>query len=145
MSIFQSFIKEWRTAHREWWNQNCSIPEFKVGDAVKSHVQVHSKSDTGEVSKLMNRNFGPFQIKTVLGNNIYEVHQYNYLTYGIHKLKGSEIYVLPPVIFLHKPIDTVDTKFLNYSNAPIVSSLQKYLNIQLYNNHFFKPRSLSIL
>ena len=39
----------------------------------------------------------------------------------------------------------MDTKFLNYSNSPIVSPLHKYLNIQLYNDHFFKPHSPSIL
>ena len=42
------------------------------------------------------------------------------------------MYLLTPVIFTHKHINTMDTKFLNYSNAPIVYPLQKYLNIQLY-------------
>ena len=37
------------------------------------------------------------------------------------------------------------TKLLNYSNAPIISPLQKYLDIQLFNDHFFKPHSPSIL
>ena len=61
------------------------------------------------------------------------------------KYKGNELYLFMLVIFPHEPINTMDTKFLNYWNAPIVSPLQKSLNIQLYNDHFFKPHSLSIL
>ena len=120
--------------------ENCGTkidppPRFKVGDAVEDHVQVQSKLDTGEVAKLTYRSRGPFQIKTVLGNNSYEIQHYNDPTSGIRKYKGSELYLLSPFIFHHKPIDSMDTKFLNYSNAPIVYPLHKYSNIQLYNDH----------
>ena len=86
-----------------------------------------------------------FQIKAVLGNNSYEVQSCNYTTSGICKYKEIELYILPSVVFPQEPIDTMETKFINYSNAPIVSLLQKYLNIQLYNDHFFKTNSPSIL
>ena len=39
----------------------------------------------------------------------------------------------------------MDTKFLNYSNAPIVSPLRKSLNIQLYNDRFSKLHLPSLL
>ena len=48
----------------------------------------------------------------------------------MRKYKGSELYILPPFIFPQEPIDTVDTKFLNYSNPPIVFTIQ--------NNQKFK-------
>ena len=38
--------------HGERLNQNRPAPEFKVGDAVKYHVQVKPKPDTGEFEKL---------------------------------------------------------------------------------------------
>ena len=88
---------------------------------------------------------GPLQIKSVRGKNYHEVQRYNDPTSCIRKYKGSELYLLPPVIFRHEPIDTMDTKLNNYSNAPIVSPIQESLNIQLYNDHFFKPHSPYIL
>ena len=33
------------------------------------------------------------------------------------------MYLLPLVFFFHKSIDTMETKFLNYYNAPIMSLL----------------------
>ena len=60
--------------HGERLNQNRPAPEFKVGDAVKYHVQVKPKPDTGEFEKLAYKSRGPLNIITVLGNNFYEVH-----------------------------------------------------------------------
>ena len=128
-SILHILIKEQRTAHRERWNQNRSAPEFKSGYAVKAHVQVQSKSDTEEVVKLVYRSGGPFQIKTIIGNNSYEVQLYTDPKSGIRNYKGSELYFLPPFIFSHEPIDTMYTNFLNYSNSPIASPRQKSLKL----------------
>ena len=76
---------------------------------------------------------------------IYEIQSYNYPTCGIRNYEGSELYLFPSVILPHKLINIMDTKFLNYSNSPIVSPLQKALNMELYNVHFFKPHSPSRL
>ena len=45
----------------------------------------------------------PFHIKTFLGKKSYEVQSYNDPTYGICKYIGSELYLLPPVIYLMNP------------------------------------------
>ena len=98
--------------HRERWNQNIPDPKFKVGNAVKSHFRVKSKSDTGEVAKLANRSQVTFQIKNLLVKNSYEVYHCIDKTYGIHKYKRSDLYLTPTIIFPHEPIETIDTKLL---------------------------------
>ena len=92
-SILHILIEERQTVNRERLNQNISATEFKVGNAIKSHFQVQSKSDTGEIAKLVYRARGPFQIKIFLGTNSYEIWRYNDPTSGIHKYKGSELYL----------------------------------------------------
>ena len=54
----------------------------------------------------------------------------------IRKYKGTELYLLPPAIFPHEPLDTMDQRFMNYSHAPITSPLQRPLQIQAYNDTF---------
>ena len=65
ISALEILIKESRTAHRGHWNKGRQLQNFKVGDVIKSHIQVHSKGETGEVNKLFYRARGPFQVKIV--------------------------------------------------------------------------------
>ena len=49
---------------------------------------------------------------------------------------------MPPAIFPSDSLDTMDVRYLNYSNAPILSPLKKSLKIEMYNDiHFDKPPS----
>ena len=73
ISVLQIIILERITAHLERWNKVIQQQNFKVGDVVKSHIQVQSKAKTGEVKKLYYQARGTFQVKTGLGNNSYEV------------------------------------------------------------------------
>ena len=84
----------------------------------------------------------PFQIKSVLGNNSYEVKLYNKLKSSTRKYKGTDPYLLLPSIFPHGPLYTMDIRFLNYSQASIVSLLHKPLIIDMYNNQYFKPNHI---
>ena len=84
-SILHILAKERRTAHRDRWNKNRSCPKFKFGDAVEAHVQVQSKSDTGEVAKLGYMAWVTFHIKNVLGKISYEFQSNNDPTSGISK------------------------------------------------------------
>ena len=45
-------IQERITAHRECWNKRKQQQTFKVGDVIKSHIQVQAKAETGELKKL---------------------------------------------------------------------------------------------
>lgn len=101
---------------------------------MKAHVQVNSKAATGEVGKLSYQAKGPFQISKIMGHNSYEVKRYNDLESASRKYKGTELYLLPPAIFPHEPLDMMDERYLNYSHAPIVSPLKKSLCIEMYND-----------
>ena len=92
--ILHILIKERGTVHREWWDQSRSTSKFKVSYAVKSQVQVQSKSDNGEVAKVAYRYQEPLQIKTVPGNNYYEVQRYNDSTSDTRKYKRSDLNLL---------------------------------------------------
>ena len=67
----------------------------------------------------------------------YLVARYGKESSATRKYKGCELYLLPPSIFPHNPIDTTDQRYLNFSHAPIVSPLKKSLQIELYNDTYF--------
>ena len=91
-------------------------------------MQVHSNSTKGIVGKLSYQGRGPFQIKEVLDANSYLVERYNQEDVPTRKYKGAELYLLPPSIFPHKPVDTMDQRYLNFSNAPIVDENKVFIS-----------------
>ena len=132
-------MEERRTAHRTRHNTNRAAKLFQVGDVVKAHVQVHSNSSKGIVGKLSYQGRGPFQIKEILGANSYHVQRYNDQDAPIRKYKGTELYLLPPSIFPHNPVDTMDQRYLNYSNAPVPSPLKKHFKLNSLMTNTFLP------
>ena len=94
-------------------------------DAVKSHTQVQSKSETGEANKLSHQEQGPLQVKIVLGKYSYGVQQYNEPVSAMQKYKSTNLYLISLAILPHKPVDTTYVCFLNHSQAPLVSPLHK--------------------
>ena len=139
-SVLQILIEERRSAHCERHNQGKSqSPAFKVGDAVKAHVQVQSNQSTGQVGKLSYRAKGPFQITEDLGSGSFEVQRYNEPNSARRKYKAIDLYLLPPVLYPAEPLDTMDQRYLNYEHAPIMHPLQQSLNIEFYNNQYLNP------
>ena len=127
-------IRERYSALRERWNKNREAYTFNKGDVVKAHVQVQSKLDNGEVGKLSYRARGPFQIIEDLGSDSYHVKRHNNANSVGRKDKGTDLYLLPPAIFSSDPLDTMDMRYLNYFNAPVISPLNKTLKMEIYNN-----------
>ena len=101
---------------------------------VKAHVQVQSNSKTGSVKKLLIQARGPFQIVEKLEGNSYMVRRYDNKDAPTMKYKGSELYMLPPSIFPHDPID-----------SSVVSPFKKPLQIELYNDTYFSTNSKHII
>ena len=89
ISVLQILIKERCTAHKEHYNQQCKPASFQVGDVVKAHVQVQSKSSLGQVGKLSYKARGPFQITEDLGHGSYHVQRYNEPTSSKWKYKAT--------------------------------------------------------
>ena len=143
-SVVQILVDERREAHRLRWNKDKVEQLFEVGDVVKAHVQVNSNAAHGEVGKLSYQAKGPFQITECLGHNSYEVKRYNDPESASRKYKGTELYLLPPAIFPHEPLDMMDERYLNYSHAPIVSPLKKSLRIEMYNDTYFSPDAVQL-
>ena len=140
LSIVQILIEERRLAHQERHNAGKKQPDFQVDDIVKAHVQVQSILAKGQVQKLSYQARGPFRITQVLGNQSFEVQRYDNPHGATRKYKGADLYLLPPSIFPSEPLDTMDQRYLNYENAPIVSPLRKPLGIELYNELHFHPQ-----
>ena len=101
---------------------------------VKAHVQVQFNAATGTVQNLSYQARGHFQIKEILEANSYHVARYSEESSATIKYKGFELYLLPPSIFPHNPVDTMYQRYLIFSHAPIVSLLKKLLQIELYND-----------
>ena len=113
-SVLQVLIEERRSAHRSRWNNDRAAKAFQIGDVVKAHVQVLSKASSGTVKKLSYQARGPFQIKEILDRNSYLVVVYNSDSIATRKYKGSEMYLLPPTLYPHEPLDTMDEWYLNF-------------------------------
>ena len=141
ISILQVLIEERRSAHRLRWNKDRDVNQFHVGDVVKAHVQVQSNSEKGDVKKLSYQARGPFRIIKVLDANSYIVQRYNDPSSASRKYKGTELYLLPPSLFPHEPLDTMDERYLNSSFAPVVSPLKKPFQISLYDDIYFPSSS----
>ena len=81
---------------------------------VKAHIQVQSKLDNGEVSKLSYIAHGPFQIVNDLIRDSYHVKRYNDASTAVSKYKGTDLYLMPPAIFPSDLLDTMDVRYLDY-------------------------------
>ena len=56
-----------------------------------------------------------------------------------------DFYPLPPSLKPCKPIDTIDSGYLEQNHTILVNLLKKYLHIELYNEKWFnKPIKTSI-
>ena len=111
-----------------------------MGDIVKAHVQVQSNAAKGQVGKLSYQARGPFNIESDLGHQSFEVQKLDKPTAATRKYKSADLYLLPPSLFPPEPLDTMDQRYLNYENAPIVSPLRKPLRIEMYNEVHFHPK-----
>ena len=140
LSIVQILVEERRQSHQDRHNKDKTQPQFQVGDIVKAHVQVQSNAAKGQVGKLSYQARGPFKIITDLGHQSFEVQKLDKPTSATRKYKSTDLYLLPPSLFPPEPLDTMDQRYLNYENAPIVSPLRKPLGIEMYNEVHFHPK-----
>jgi hypothetical protein len=138
-------IEERRNTHRERWNSGATVKPFEIGDVVKAHVQIQSNSSTGVVKKLSFQARGPFQIIEKLEGNSYMVQRYGNKEAPHRKYKGTELYLLSSNIFTHDPVDTMDQRYLNFSNSSVVSPFKQPLQIELYNDTYFPSNSKQII
>lgn len=139
-SVLKILIEERRLMHQTRLNQNKVKSNLKVGDIVKAHVQVQSKTSTGVVDKLSYRARGPFRILEDLGFDSFSVQDYHNPKGATRKYKSTELYLLPPALFPSEPLDTMDHRYLHYEHAPTVSPLAKPLQIEAYNQEWFESK-----
>ena len=84
---------------------------------------------------------GPFHIIKALGAKSHEVQRYNNSSSATRKYKGTQLYLLPPNLFPHKHMDTMDGRYLNSIYAHMVFPLKRSFRVELYNGVYFPPDS----
>ena len=90
--------------------------DLKIGDIVRYHVQVQYNSDNVTVKKLSYQVCRPFKIIEDIGHNSLHVQPLDDDNGSIRKYKDTELYLLPPALFLSDHLDTPDKRYLNYEN-----------------------------
>ena len=96
-SVFQVLAEERRTYHRERHNSTISATtSLKVGDILKSHVQVQSKRELVIVKNVRYQAKGPFIGTKDLHHNAFDIKIYNRPNSATRKYKSTELYLLPP-------------------------------------------------
>ena len=108
---------------------------------MKAYVQVQFRTDTGLVGKLSYRAKGSYIITKDLGNNPFKVQRYSDESSATRKYKNTELYLLPPALFPSVILDTMDQRYLDCNNSPIVSPLLKLMQIELYNEKWLYPNA----
>ena len=73
--------------------------------------------------------------------NLYDVNQYDDSNSVFLKYKGTDLYLLPLMIYPHELLEKTDEHYLNYRFSLLVSPFQNILQIDMYNNKFFRPAS----
>ena len=100
-----------------------------MSDVVKAHIQVNSVASKDVVDKLSYRAKGPFISTSDLGNNSFAVQSYNTPNSATYKYKNTELYLLPPALFLSQLLDIIDQRYLNSTHAPIVNPIKISIKI----------------
>jgi len=62
----------------------------------------------------------------------------------VRTYKNTELYLLPPVLFPSEVLDTIDERYLDCRNAPVVSPLLKPIRVQLYNDKWLQSSGTNI-
>ena len=77
-SVLQVLVDKRHMRHQQrHYSTITATTSFKVGDIVKSHVQVQSKSKSGTVKTISYQTKGPFIVTEYLHHNAFEVKPYN--------------------------------------------------------------------
>ena len=75
--VLQVLVENIRKRHRELHNSTINATtSLKLGDIVKSHVQVQSKSESVIVKTIIYQAKGPFVVTKDLHHNAFEVKPY---------------------------------------------------------------------
>jgi len=135
--ILKLLLEERHTAHRERANTGRNQAIFKEGDIVSARIQVKSDASRGKIAKFQYKAKGPYKIISVLSTGSYSVQKLGQENSPVLKFHGSDLFQLPPCLTPCKPLDTPDLRYLNNTSSPIPHPLQKALDIQLYNEHWF--------
>ena len=106
-------------------------------DIVQAHIQVQYNATKDIVGKLIYRAKDPFIITKDVGHNIFEVQRYDKPSSSKRKYKNSELYVLPPALFLSAPLDTINQQCLDSKYTPISNPLMGPLKFELCNDKWF--------
>ena len=119
-------MEERHTHHRERHNSTITATtSLKVGDIVKAHVQVQSKSKSDIVKNIRYQAKGPFIVTEDLNHNAFEVKPYNRPNGAAQKYKATELYLLPPTLYPSETLKTINQCYLNYEHAKILHTLKK--------------------
>ena len=138
-SVTQVLIEEFWQAYWDRWNSNMTPDQFKVRNIIKSHVQVYSNAEKEVVQKLSYWARGPFRIIKYTGSDSYGIQLYDDANGVVWKYKGTKIYLLPLEIYPREPLDIIDERYLNCEFYRVLSPFKNSLQLDIYNDKFFKP------
>ena len=86
-----------------------------------------SKAKKRAVQKLSYQLRDKFEIIKYCGSNLYNVQWYNDANVIVRKYKGTNIYLLPPDIYPHETLDTIDEGYPSYEFSSVVSPFNNIL------------------
>ena len=138
---FLKFFIEYRLiAHTERINNSRNIVVLHTSDIVMDGTAIQSDPYKHKAAKLSYSVRGPFQITRSTGFGSYFVRKFNKPDSPELKFMAYNLYPLPPSFKPFEPVDSTDTRYLNQMHAPLINSLKKALDIELYNDKCFnKP------
>ena len=96
-------------------------------------ITIQIDTSTNKVAKLSYQARGSFRIVKCTGLGSYLVRKLYKPDSPELKFMTIDLYSLPPSLKMDEHVDSSDIQYLNQSYSPIVNSLRKPFNIELYN------------
>jgi len=132
--ILKMRIEDCPTAHTKRINNTRNLIALKLGDIVMDRISIQSNKRREKVAKLVYTVRGLYQIiRTTCHDNYFmmKLHRHDYPEL---KFMACDLYPLTPSLKIYELVESIDTRYLNQSHAPLINPLKNTLHIEIYND-----------
>ena len=135
--IFKCFIEERQIAHTEYINNSRNLAVLNPDDIVIARTVIQSNKSQNKVAKLRYTVRDPYYIILNTGHGSYYVKKINQPDNSVLKFMVYDLYSLPLSLKSCEPVDAIDTRYLNQTDAQLINPLKISINIEFHNEKWF--------
>ena len=141
--MLKNLLDNRREHHHKRAKRGRSQLDFRPGKLVIANVLIHLDADNDIVGKSSYQARRPFIILENSNHGSYIFRKLDYSSVLKSKFMSEELHLLSPCTLPCDPINSSDCRFINSVSLPIIRTLKKSLNAEIYNERWFhnKPEN----